>query len=357
MYQIAVIAGDGVGPEVTVETLKVAEQLITEFRLPIRFDKFPYGADHYLSEGITIPETVFEEWPKTYCAVLLGALGDTRVPSNVHARDILLGLRFKLDLYVNFRPVKLIDKRYCPLKHISGEEQVDFVVFRENTEDVYAGVGGSFKKDTPGEVAIENSIHTYRGVSRIIRAAFQYAAAEGRPGVMMADKGNAMAHAGHLWQRVFGEIAREFPQIRAGHIYIDALVMDIIRDPSRYSVIVTSNMFGDILTDAAAQVQGGMGLAASANYDPGHETFMGLYEPVHGSAPDIAGKGRANPIASILSFQLLLKRLGMIQPAEVLYRAVKQTLAAGTVTPDLGGDCSTGDVGDMICRYIRERTQ
>lgn len=353
MHKIAVIAGDGVGPEVTAETLKVAEQLITKFQLPVTFEMFPYGADYYLSEGITIPESVFKQWPEQYSAILLGALGDPRVPSNIHARDILLGLRFKLDLYVNFRPVKLIDKRCCPLKHVNAETQVDFVVFRENIEDVYAGVGGCIKKDTPGEVAIENSIHTYKGVSRIIRAAFQYAAQAGRPGVVMSDKGNAMPHAGHLWQRVFWETSKEFPQIQARHMYIDALVMDIIRDPSRYSVIVTSNMFGDILTDAAAQVQGGMGLAASGNFDPGDEKFFGMFEPVHGSAPDIAGKGQANPIASILSFHLLLWRLGFHQPADTLYRAVTQTLDAGTVTPDLGGNCSTGQVGDAVCQYIR----
>lgn len=352
MHKVAVIAGDGVGPEVTGQTLKVARSLVKKFNLPITFDEFPFGAAYYLKTGITIPGSVFSEWPKVYSAILLGALGDPRVKGNEHAQDILMGLRLKLDLFVNFRPVQLIDKMFCPLKQVTDETQVNFVVFRENTEDLYAGIGGTLKKNTPGEVAIENSIHTYKGVERITRAAFIYARDNGRSLVTMADKSNVMKHAGDLWQRVFRQVAVEFPGIRKNHMYIDALCMDVIRNPGKYDVIVTANMFGDILTDVAAVLQGGLGLAASANYNANDENFLGLFEPVHGSAPDIAGQNRANPLASVLSFHLLLLRLGYCEAAKVLYQAVARTLADGNVSPDLGGNCATDEVGNFLCSFL-----
>lgn len=354
MHKIAVIAGDGVGPEVMRETLKVAGVLAQKYKLPLEFQQFPYGADYYLDKGITIPQPIFHEWPKKYRGILLGALGDPRVTSNVHAEDILMGLRFKLDLYVNFRPVTLINKKYCPLKQVTDEKQVDFVVFRENTEDIYVGAGGSLKGNTRDEVAIENSIHTYKGVERILRAAFAYARDTGGPSVVMGHKSNAMKHAGRLWHRLFTAIGEEFPAIEKRTMYIDALCMDVIRNPSNYSVIVTSNMFGDILTDVAAQVQGGMGLAASVNYNAADKKFFGLFEPVHGSAPDIAGKNIANPMASILSYHLMLQRLGFHREAQAVYRAVSEALEQGKVTADLGGKLSTSRVGDFICGKIEE---
>ncbi len=354
MNKIAVIEGDGIGPEVVRETLKAASVLVKKYKLPLTFEKFPYGAHYYLDKGISIPGSVFQEWPRKYRAVLLGALGDPAVGSLEYARDILMGFRFKLDLYVNFRPVILINKKYCPLKQVSRESQVNFVVFRENTEDIYANVGGHLKKDSPDEVAMETSIHTYKGVERIIGAAFEYARDHGKPSLVMGDKSNAMPYVGDLWQRIFSKTGERFPDIEKRHMFIDALCMDIINNPSSYDVIVTSNMFGDILTDVAAQVQGGMGLAASANYNAADRNFLGMYEPVHGSAPDIAGKNISNPIASILSFHLMLQRMGFSREAEVLYRAVEKALEEGKVTPDLEGTCSTTEVGDFICTCIEE---
>lgn len=351
---VAVIAGDGVGPEVVDQTLKAAGALIRVHGLPLVFETFPFGADYYLKEGITIPESVFTDWPRKFSAVLLGALGDPRVEDNIHARHILMGLRLKLDLFVNFRPVKLLHRDFCPLKRVKREGEVDFVIFRENTEDIYAGIGGSFKTGTPDEMALENGVHTRKGVERIIRAAFDYARRTGRSPVVMADKGNAMRHAGGLWQRLFRQVGDEYPEIQQRHMYIDALCMDILRNPARHSVIVTANMFGDILSDVAAEIQGGIGVAASANYRDGDRTFLGLFEPVHGSAPDIAGENIANPMASLLSLHLLLLRLGCRQAAESLQDAVATALADGRVTPDLGGSETTVQVGDYIARVIKK---
>ncbi|MCP5106955.1 MAG: isocitrate/isopropylmalate dehydrogenase family protein [bacterium] len=353
-YKIAVIGGDGVGPEVIGEVVKVQQVMENKYKLPIVFEQFPYGAGHYLEKGITIPPSVFHEWPKKYSAVLLGALGDPRVKSNIHAEAILMGFRRKLDLYVNYRPVKLINKKYCPLKHVTDEKQVDFVVFRENTEDIYADVGGCLKKGTCDEVAIENSIYTYKGVERILRAAFEYARDTGSPHVVMGHKSNAMKNVGGLWQRLFETVGREFPAVEKKSMYIDALCMDVIKNPSGYSVIVTSNMFGDILTDVAAQIQGGMGLAASINYNAADKQFLGVFEPVHGSAPDITGKNISNPIAAVLCYHLLLQRLGFTEEAQVVYRAVAETLEVGSTTPDLGGKLSTSGIGDIICEKIEE---
>ncbi len=352
MNKIAVIAGDGVGPEVMKEALKVAEVLDKKYNLQLAFEAFPYSADYYLSDGITLPPSVFEEWPRKYRAILLGALGDPRVPSNIHAKEILLGLRFKLDLYVNFRPVKLLDVNLCPLKHVKEIKDVNFAVFRENTEDIYAGTGGNLKKGTADEVAVENCLYTHKGVERIIRAAFEYAGHYGLPAVLMGDKSNAMRFVGDLWQRVFKQVGEQYPEIRKEHMYIDALCMEVIRNPSRLHVVVTSNMFGDILTDVAAQVQGGMGVAASVNYNADDNDFLGLFEPVHGSAPDIAGQGKANPIAAILSLHLLLKRLGYEEAANHLHSAVETALQASMVTPDLGGTHTTAEVGNFICSRI-----
>jgi 3-isopropylmalate dehydrogenase len=354
MSKIAVIAGDGIGPAVIEQTLRAASVMEKKYKLALHFDLFPFGAEYYLATGTTIPESVFREWPQRYSGVLLGALGDARVPSNIHAHDILMGLRRKLDLYVNFRPVKLLNKRYCPLKHVKDEAAVDFVVFRENTEDLYVSSGGYLKKNTRDEVVVENSLHTYKGVSRILRAAFSYARAAGSPSVVLGDKSNVMIYSGDLWQRLFEKTKAQFPGIKGEHMYIDALCMEIIRNPSRFSVIVTTNMFGDILTDLAAQVQGGMGLAASANYNPARKNFLGLFEPVHGSAPDIANQNIANPLAAVLSFHLMLTFMGLRQPAAALYRTVKKILAERRVTPDLGGNYTTSEVGDFLSKYLEK---
>jgi 3-isopropylmalate dehydrogenase len=282
-------------------------------------------------------------------AILLGALGDPRVADNRHARDILLGTRFALDLYVNYRPVRLLDDRLCPLKD-RGRKDVNFVVFRENTEGVYVSVGGRFKAGTTDEIAIQEEINTFKGVNRIIRYAFEFAKARGLTKVCMADKSNAMAQGHALWQRVFKEVALEFPSIQATHQYIDALAMFLVKDPGQYEVIVTNNLFGDIVTDIGGALQGGLGMAASGNINPGRTS---LFEPVHGSAPPLAGRNIANPMGAILSAALMLETLGWTAEAAAIESAVEAAVHSGTTTTDIGGKLGTREVGDWIAKRIQ----
>jgi 3-isopropylmalate dehydrogenase len=343
-HRIAVIPGDGIGPEVITEGLRVLRHLAQRDGIDLHIEALDLGAERYLRDGTTLDDATFARLRDEFDAIYLGALGDPRVPSNVHARDILLGLRFRLDLYVNFRPVRLLDARLCPLKDRT-EADVDMVVFRENTEGLYTGIGGQFKRGTPDEVAIEAELNTRKGVERIIRAAFEYAARSGRGSVCMSDKSNAMRHGHDLWQRTFREVAQEYPAIKTFHLFVDVLTMEMVRAPQRFEVIVTNNLFGDIITDLGAQLQGGIGLAASANVHPGHH---GLFEPVHGSAPDIAGKGVANPLAAILTAGLLLEHLGHPACNEDIQRAVARCLHEGLVTQELGGALRTSEVTDHV---------
>ncbi len=344
MPRIALIPGDGIGKEVVPEAQRVLEHL----RSDLEYVDFDLGADRYLRDGTTMPEATMADIRDHYDAVLLGALGDPRVPSNVHARDILLGMRFQLELYINLRPVQLLDERFCPLKGKTPED-MDFVVFRENTEGLYTGIGGQFKRGTPDEVAIEAEMNTRKGVERIIRAAFEYARTQGRPSVCMSDKSNAMRHGHDLWQRTFKEVAVEFPEIRAFHLFVDVLTMEMVRAPEQFDVIVTNNLFGDIVTDLGAQLQGGIGLAASGNIHPGK---VSVFEPVHGSAPTIAGQGIANPLAAILSAGMLLEHLGHADQAKAVQAAVRDTLQANQVTRELGGDLGTTAVTDAVLRNL-----
>ncbi|RMD97001.1 MAG: 3-isopropylmalate dehydrogenase, partial [Calditrichaeota bacterium] len=269
-------------------------------------------------------------------------------PDMAHARGILLRCRFELDLYVNFRPVRLIHEKLCPVKN-KRPEDVDFVVFRENTEGPYVGAGGFLKKNTPDEVAIQESIHTRKGVERIIRAAFEYARLHDLPRVTMSDKANVLRYGHDLWQRVFEEVGRAYPDIEKEHFYIDALAMEMIRQPEHFHVIVTENMLGDIVTDLGAILQGGLGMAASGNINP---EGISLFEPVHGSAPPIAGKNLANPIAAILTAAMMLDHLGMEAEAERIELAVKQAVLENQVTEDLGGTLGTREVGDFIASRL-----
>ncbi len=346
--RIAVLPGDGVGREVIAEATRVIEAAAARWSLPLELVEHPYGAEHYLATGVTLPPGQMESFRDDYAAILLGAFGDPRVPDNRHAADILLGLRFQLDLYINFRPCKLYDARLCPLKN-KREEDVDFVVFRENTEGMYAGIGGSFKVGTPDELALQEEVNTRKGVERIVRAAFEFARAAGRREVVMADKANAMPHGHGLWRRTFAEVAREFSEIRSRAMYVDAVALQLVRAPESFDVIVSNNLFGDILTDLGAALQGGLGVAASANRHPGRTS---MYEPVHGSAPDIAGTGTANPVGAILSAALMLGDLGHLEAAAEIERAAIATLRAGETTPDLGGGMSTSAVGDRIARAV-----
>ncbi len=349
MPKIAVIPGDGIGVDVTNEVLKVLG-LIRGFGVPLEWTEFDYGADKYLETGITLPDEEVENFRDNYDAIYLGAVGDPRVPDMKHAADILLGLRFKLDLFVNFRPVKLLSERLCPLKDKTCDD-INFVVLRENTEEMYAGVGGHLKKGTKDEVAVQTAVNTYKGVERIIRYAFDYAKKHNRPSVTMSNKSNAMRFEGDLWDRVFEEVAADYPGIETNHFYIDALVMQMVKRPEQFDVVVLCNMFGDIATDLGAQIQGGMGLAGSGNLNPGKTS---LFEPVHGSAPKYAGKDHANPLAAIATAGIMLTELGYPEWEQNIENAIKKALVDRNVTVDLGGNLGTSGTGDAICNYLEE---
>ena len=346
-FRIAVIPGDGIGKEVTAEAVKVIEAVGQKFGRTFELEHLPWSADYYLQTGVTIPPNGYDTL-RSFDAIFIGALGDPRVPDNRHARDILLGTRFELDLYVNYRPVKLLHERLCPLKG-RGPADVNFVVFRENTEGVYVGIGGRFKPGTDEEVATQEEINTYRGVHRIIRYAFEFATSRGLSKVCMADKSNAMTHGHALWQRVFKEVAAQFPSIAATHYYIDALAMYMVLDPSQFQVIVTNNLFGDIITDLGATFQGGLGMAASGNIHPGRTS---MFEPVHGSAPKFAGKNIANPIGAISSAALMLETLGLGGEAKAIDTAVLEAVISGQGTPDIGGTLGTRELGAWIAERV-----
>ena len=345
--RIAVIAGDGIGKDVTAEALKVLQAVQHVFGTRLELDRLPWGADHYLQSGETLPANGYQLL-RGFDAIFVGALGDPRVPDNRHARDILLGTRFELDLYVNYRPVKLLDDRLSPLKN-RGRSDINFVVFRENTEGVYVGVGGRFKAGTEDEVAIQEEVNTYKGVHRIIRHAFEFAKANGLTKVCMADKSNAMQQGHALWQRVFKEVAALYPDVTATHQYIDAMAMFLVRDPGQYQVIVTNNLFGDIITDIGGALQGGLGMAASGNIHPGKTS---LFEPVHGSAPPLAGKNVANPIGAILSAALMLETLGARAESKAIEGAVEAAVTGGQTTADIGGPLGTRETGDWIAKEL-----
>ena len=346
--RIAVLPGDGSGKDVTAEAVKVLEAAAGTWSLPLELVHLDWDADRYLRTGETVPAGAFDDFRDNYSAILIGAFGDPRVTDNRHAADILLGTRFQLDLYINLRPVKLYDARLCPLKN-RAEKDVDFVVFRENTEGAYVNVGGNLKKGWPDEVAVQEEIHTRKGVERIIRAAFDYAVAHGRREVMMSDKSNVMQYGHGLWRRVFAEGATEYPQVQTRTLFVDALCMEMVLRPEGLDVIVTNNMFGDIITDIGAALQGGLGVAASANLNPGRTS---MFEPVHGSAPALAGTGKANPVGAVLSAAMMLDYLGHQEAAQAVEAAVARSLREGQTTPDLGGSLTTSQVGDLLARAV-----
>lgn len=348
--RIAVIAGDGIGPEVIKEAVALLEQLRETHGVQLEFTHFDWGADKYLNEGISLPVGALEMLTKDFDAILAGAFGDPRVASNQHAEDILMGMRRGLDLYINLRPVRLQASRLTPLRDRKVEE-IDFVVFRENTEGAYCGAGGFLKKGTADEVATQEEYNTRRGVERIIVAAFEYAQQHGRRRVTMADKSNVQRFGGDLWQRVFKEVASLYPDIEANHQYADAMAMFMVLNPSQYEVIVTNNLFGDILTDLGAALQGGLGLAASGNIHPGR---VSLFEPVHGSAPPLAGKNVANPVGSILTAAMMLEYLGYDAASDAVEAAVRRSIEDEQVTRDLGGTLSTAEAGAAIRQRVKE---
>jgi len=348
--RIAVIPGDGIGREVIPEAVKV----LTASGAPVDFAYFDWSADRYLADGMTVPPDGFSMLEREFDAILLGAFGDPRVPSNIHAKEILLGMRFQMDLYANVRPVQLLDAALCPLKGVEPKD-VDFVVIRENTEGVYVDAGGCFKQGTPDEVAVQEDINTRKGVERIIRYAFEFCErhkkqdGSARQRVLMCDKSNVLTYAHGLWQRVFKEVSREYPQIAAEHMYVDALCLQMVRDPRQFDVIVTNNMFGDIITDLAAGLQGGLGMAASGNIHPGKTS---MFEPVHGSAPPIAGRNIANPCGAILTAAMMLAHLGLADEAARIEAAVLEAVRQKKITVDVGGSLGTVEAGEWVAGRV-----
>jgi 3-isopropylmalate dehydrogenase len=347
-HRIAVIGGDGIGPEVTEQAQRVAAAAAKRAGADLAFETFPYGADYYLQHGVGIEPGRFDDFRANYGAILFGAVGDARLPDMAHGRELLLAARFELDLFINLRPIKLFAPELCPLKG-KGPEEVDMVIFRENTEGLYVGVGGQVRKGTADEIATQTAIYTRAGTERIIRAAFEYAVIHGRKSVCMTDKANAMRHGHELWQRTFKEVAAEYPSIENFHLYVDVAAMEMVRAPERFDVVVTENLFGDILSDLGAALQGGLGTAASGNIHPGR---CSLFEPVHGSAPDIAGTGKANPMAAVLSAAMMLEHLGHPAAANAVETAVIEQIAAGEVSVDLGGNLSCSEVGDRLLARV-----
>ena len=348
--KFAVLPGDGIGREVIPQAVKV----LAASGAPVETTELDWGANRYLADGTTVPADGFSMLAREFDAILVGAFGDPRVPTNIHAKEILLGMRFRLDLYANVRPVRLLDASLCPLKGVEPKD-VDFVVIRENTEGVYVDAGGVFKQGTEDEVAVQEDINTRKGVERVIRYAFDYCQkhtkldGSRRAKVLMCDKSNAMSYAGGLWQRVYKEISGEYPQTKAEHMYVDALCMQMVRDPRQFDVIVTNNMFGDIMTDLAAGLQGGLGMAASGNIHPGRTS---MFEPVHGSAPPIAGKNVANPMGAILTVAMMLNHLGLAEEAAKIEAAVLEGVRQKKTTQDVGGALGTKEVGEWVAQRV-----
>src|SRR5581483_6188625 len=344
--RIAVVPGDGIGPEVIEQGMRVLERVQQMYKLDLQFVHFGWNADEYLRTGVSMPPGAMDDIRRNYAAVYLGAFGDPRIPDMKHAADILLGMRFQLDLYVNYRPVKLLNKRLSPLR---DDKRIDMVIFRENTEGAYVGMGGNFKKGTAEEIAVQEDVSTRKGVERIIRYAFEFAKKNGRKSVCMSDKNNVMRFGGDLWVRTFEEVAKEYPSIENFHMFVAALTMQMVRAPEMFDVIVTNNMFGDIVTDLGGALQGGLGMAASGNINPGK---VSLFEPIHGSAPKYAKQDVANPIGAILTAAMMLEYLGHADAAKSIESAVVAAIDATETTKDIGGSLGTKASGDAILKRL-----
>ncbi|HKT82591.1 MAG TPA: isocitrate/isopropylmalate dehydrogenase family protein [Solirubrobacterales bacterium] len=340
-HRIALLPGDGAGQEVLPEAVKVIRATGTD----IEFEEFEVGGSRVLRGEPALPDDVFAA-AAAADSILFGAVGDPRVPDVGYPAQVLLRMRFELDLYANLRPARLYDPRLSPLKDDAFRE-VDLLVIRENTEGIYVGMGGRFKRGTPEEVAVQEDVNTRLGVERIVALGFE----EARRDLCLVDKSNAMQHAGGLWQDVWNDAqARLTTAATTRHLYADAAAMELVRDPSQFDVIVTNNLFGDILSDLCAQLIGGMGVAPSANINP--QTRAGLFEPVHGSAPKIAGQGIVNPIGAVLSGAMMLGHLGLAREADAIEAAVRAAIREGECTRDLGGTLSTAEAGDAIARRV-----
>ncbi|MCX8119032.1 MAG: isocitrate/isopropylmalate dehydrogenase family protein [Desulfobacterota bacterium] len=352
VHPIAVIPGDGIGKEVVAEGVKCLNALSEIFEsIRFEFQFYPWGSEYYLQHGRMMPEDGLDVL-KGFEAIYLGAVGDPRVPDDVTLHGLLLPIKFGFDLYVGLRPVYLFPGVECPLSGIS-EGEIDIVVVRENTEGEYSNIGGIVGIGEHQQ-ALQGALFTRKGIERIVTFAFDYARERGRKKVTSVTKSNAQRYGMVLWDRIFKEVSSLYPEIRTESKLIDAACMEVVRNPRGYDVIVASNLFADILSDLTAAVTGGLGLAPGASFNPKDRTYPGLFDPVHGSAPDIAGKGLANPIAAILTAKMMLDYLGEAEAGSLLYRAVSQNLAERRVrTIDLGGRSRTEEVGDDIVRILR----
>jgi len=324
------------------EAIKVLKAAGADFE----FQEYDVNADQYIRTHEPIPAQTWSEL-ETADSILFGAVGDPRVDDAAYLAGVLLRLRFELDLYVNLRPARLYDDRLSPLRR-EDRRGIDLLIVRENTEGLYVGMGGRFKKGTNEEVAIQEDLNTHLGVTRIIEYAFGVAERE----VVMVDKANAMTYAGALWQERWKAVAKQHPKVKTRHLYVDAAAMQLVRDPTQFEVIVTGNLFGDILSDLTAELIGGMGIAPSGNINPA--TKRGLFEPVHGTAPDIAGRGIVNPVGAILSASMMVRHLGHKEMAGAIEGAVESALRAGECTRDLGGSLSTSEVGDAVAKRLHD---
>jgi 3-isopropylmalate dehydrogenase len=357
-YDIGIIPGDGIGPEVLREGLKVLDAVAAAEGFSYKPVHYPYSGEHYLRTKELVPPAVIDEW-RTLDAVLLGAIGHPDVEPGLVERSVILGLRFGLDLYINLRPIKLYAEHLCPIKDKTPAD-LDFVVVRENTEGEYSQIGGHLKKDTPDEVALVNGVYTWKGCERACRYAFELArkgatarGRAGKPKVTLVDKANAI-RPHDIWTRAFAQVARDFPDVETDHAYVDACCMWMIKNPEWFDVIVTTNLFGDIITDLGAMLQGGMGIAASGNIHPGRTS---MFEPIHGSAPKHAGKNVACPLGAILAVGMMLEDVGERAAAQRIERAVADLLVSGTVrSADTRSGIGTSAIGDLVLERLRRAT-
>ncbi|MDI6785782.1 MAG: 3-isopropylmalate dehydrogenase [bacterium] len=350
MYKIAVIPGDGVGPEVVREGLKVLEKVAIICGFGYKLINYEFGGDYYLKHKEVLPISALSEL-REMSAIYLGAVGHPSVKAGILEKELLLKIRFELDQYVNLRPVKLYPNVWTPIKDKTSQD-IDFIVVRENTECLYTGLGGFLKKGTLDEVAIQEAIYTRKGTERCIRYAFEFAKNRNkRNKVTLCDKSNVLTYGHDLWQRVFHEVGEEYPEVEKDHAYVDATCMWMVKNPEWFDVIVTCNMFGDIITDLGAVIQGGMGVAAGGNINP---EGVSMFEPIHGSAPKYAGKNQINPLASILALAMMLANLGEEKAALKVEEAVSQVLATGRIR-DMGAGkmgITTSEVGDLVKEFI-----
>ncbi len=372
-YTVSVIPGDGIGPEVIAQGIKVLNSVSEAMSFELNWMKYPYGADHYIATGELLPETALEQIGK-HKAMYMGAVGDPRCPEGILENGILLALRFYFDQYINLRPVQLMDGVSTPLKDKTAKD-IDFLVVRENTEDMYIGLGGRVKKGRSRqdlqllrklykiklgldidsdheEIAYQLMVISRRGAERAIRYAFELARQTGRRKVTSVDKANVLTYAYGFWREIFNKIKQDYPDIETEFNYVDAVTMWFVKNPEWFRVVVTPNMFGDIITDLGAMIQGGLGVAAGANLNP---EGTSMFEPIHGSAPKYKGLNRANPVATIMAGSLLLETIGEKKAARTVENAVREVLKRRKIlTPDLGGTSTTSEMGEAISSTVRE---